>query len=301
MKPTILLTGKTGQVGFELNRLLPRLGKIVAPDRNELDLLKPESVRRVIRETRPQVIVNAAAYTAVDAAERDEVTAEVVNSDAVGVLAEEANKIGAPLIHYSTDYVFDGEKKAPYVETDAQNPVNVYGKTKLAGEEAIRSSGVPHLIFRTCWVYATRGRNFLLTILRLAIEREELKIVDDQVGAPTCAADLATATAKILAEIFSGAQGAIDFSCTSESYHMTAPGQTSWHGFAKAILEEATAASLDLPWLKAATKGRPLVARRVVPISTAEFGSPTQRPLYSILSNERLKLTFGVVLPDWRA
>lgn len=300
MKPTILLTGKTGQVGFALNRWLPQVGNVLAPDRHELDLLKPDSIRRAIRETRPQVIINAAAYTAVDAAERDEATAKAVNADAVAVLAGEAKKIGAALIHYSTDYIFDGTKRSPYVETDAPDPLNVYGKTKLAGEEAIRSSGVAHLIFRTSWVYATRGRNFLLTILRLATEREELKIVADQVGAPTCAEDLAAATPKILDDLFRRAPGAPDLSGLSGTYHMTAEGSTNWCEFAKAILQEAAVASPNLPWLKAATKSRPLVARRAVPVSTAEFGSPTQRPLYSVLSNERLRQTFGIVLPGWR-
>src|SRR5467141_1975616 len=199
MKQKILLTGKGGQVGSELYRLLPRLGDLVAPDRRELDLLDPDSIRRVVRNIRPQLIVNAAAYTAVDAAEGDEANAYAVNAIAPAVLAEEAKKLGAAVVHYSTDYVFDGAKAEPYEEMDPANPISVYGKTKLAGEQAIRSTGVPHLIFRTAWVYATRGRNFLLTILHLATEREEIRIVSDQVGAPVCASDLAAATSKILA------------------------------------------------------------------------------------------------------
>src|SRR5438046_1728726 len=180
MKPLILLTGKNGQVGAELLRLLPQVGEVVALGHDQLDLSNPTDIRRTIREARPQLIVNAAAYTAVDQAETDETTARAVNAEAPGIMAEEAKKIGAALIHYSTDYVFDGTKKAPYDESDPVNPINTYGKTKLTGEDAIRNSGLPHLIFRTSWVYATRGRNFLLTILRLATEREELRIVSDQ-------------------------------------------------------------------------------------------------------------------------
>src|SRR5216684_728615 len=201
MKPVILLTGKNGQVGAELLRLLPQLGEVVALGHDQLDLSNPTDISRTIREVRPQLIVNAAAYTAVDQAETDETTARAVNGEAPGLMAEEAKKIGAVLVHYSTDYVFDGTKKAPYDEIDSINPINVYGKTKFAGEEAIRGTGVPHLIFRTSWVYATRGRNFLLTILRLATEREELRIISDQVGAPTCASDVAAATSKILTSI----------------------------------------------------------------------------------------------------
>src|SRR5690348_3497787 len=182
MKPTILLTGKNGQVGGEFLRLLPQLGEVVALGRDQMDLSNPTDIRRSIREVRPQIIVNTAAYTSVDQAETDETTARAVNAEAPGVMAEEAKRTGAVLVHYSTDYVFDGVKKLPYDEADSANPINVYGKTKFAGEEAIRDSGVPHLIFRTSWVYATRGRNFLLTILHLATEREELRIVSDQVG-----------------------------------------------------------------------------------------------------------------------
>ena len=204
------------------------------------------------------------------------------------------------LVHFSTDYVFDGLKKAPYIETDLPNPVNVYGRTKLAGEEAIRNSRAAHLIFRTSWVYATHGRNFLLTILRLSTEREELKIVDDQVGAPTCAFNLAEGTTRILAGMIAGDRGQRNFSEASGTYHMSAAGQTTWYEFAKAILEEAGRAPQNLPWLATATKGRPLVARRVVPISTEEFRSPTPRPAYTVLSNAHLKQAFGVTLPDWR-
>jgi dTDP-4-dehydrorhamnose reductase len=300
MRLKILLTGKGGQIGSELQCLLPRLGDLVAPDRRELDLLDPGSIRRMIRDIRPQLIVNAAAYTAVDAAESDEANAHAVNAIAPAVIAEEAKKLGAAVVHYSTDYVFDGAKTAPYEEIDPANPINVYGKTKLAGELAIRSSGVPHLIFRTAWVYATRGRNFLLTILRLATEKEELRIVRDQTGAPTCASEVAAATSKILAGIYGRNNGGPLFPEVSGTYHMSAAGQTTWHDFAKNIIEAAGATSHNIVWLAAATGGRPLITRRVIPISGEEFRSPAHRPAYSVLSNSRLFQTFGVALPDWR-
>jgi len=300
MKPAILLTGKTGQLGSEFNRSLPRLGEVIAPDRNDLDLRDPEKIRRVMRDARPQLIVNAAAYTAVDAAETDETAALAVNAEAPQVLAVEAKKLGALLIHFSTDYVFDGSKNTPYVESDSPNPLNAYGRTKLAGEEAIRNSGVDHLIFRTSWFYATHGRNFLLTILRLATEREELKIVDDQTGAPTCARDLAETTVKVLARAIGRTQDPIAFSNFNGIYHATAAAHTTWYEFAKAILEEAARAPRNLSWLTAATNGRPIIARRVLPISTRSFGLPARRPVYSVLSNARLLQSFGVTLPDWR-
>jgi dTDP-4-dehydrorhamnose reductase len=268
MKPVILLTGRNGQVGGELLRLLPQLGEVVAPGREQLDLSKPGDIRRTILDVRPQLIVNAAAYTAVDQAETDQATAQAINQEAPGLMAAEAKKIGAILLHYSTDYVFDGTKKVPYDEADSANPINIYGKTKFAGEQAIRSSGVPHLIFRTAWVYATHGRNFLLTIVRLATEREELRIVSDQVGAPTCAADLAAATCKILAGISKRNRGQFVFAEVSGTYHMSAAGQTTWYEFAQTILEEAIATQHDLAWLAGATKRRQLIAQRVIPIST---------------------------------
>jgi dTDP-4-dehydrorhamnose reductase len=300
MKPTILLTGKTGQLGSEFNRLLPTLGEVIAPERSELDLRDREQIRQVMRDVNPQFVVNAAAYTAVDAAETDEFTALTVNAEAPRMLALEAKRIGAKFVHFSTDYVFDGSNKAPYVETDSPNPLNAYGRTKLAGEEAIRDSGAAHLIFRTSWVYATHGRNFLLAILRFATEREELRIVRDQIGAPTCAADIAATTAKILTTICGRSDDTCPFSKVSGTYHMTAAGETTWYDFTKAILEEAAHASQDLSWFAAATQGRPLLARRIVPITASEYGSHTPRPAYSVLSNSRLTQTFGVALPDWR-
>jgi dTDP-4-dehydrorhamnose reductase len=301
MKLVILLTGKNGQVGGELLRRLPQLGEVVAPGREQMDLSKPDDIRRTILDVRPQLIINAAAYTAVDQAETDQATARAINQEAPGLMAVEAKKIGATLLHYSTDYVFDGTKRVPYDEMDSANPMSIYGKTKFAGEQAIRSSGVPHLIFRTAWVYAKRGRNFLLTILRLATEREELRIVSDQVGAPTCAADLAAATCKILAGISEWNRVKFVFSEVAGTYHMSAAGQTTWYDFAQAILKEAEAATHNLGWLAEATKGRQLIARRVVPISTEEFHSPSRRPSYSVLSNSQLNQAFGITLPDWQS
>jgi dTDP-4-dehydrorhamnose reductase len=300
MKPTILLTGKTGQLGSELNRLLPTLGEVISLDRNELDLRDPEQIRRVMRDAQPQLVVNAAAYTAVDAAETDEADALAVNADGPQVLALEAKKLGALFIHFSTDYVFDGSNNIPYVESDSPNPLNAYGRTKLAGEEAIRNSGAAHLIFRTSWVYATHGRNFLLTILRLATEREELRVVANQAGAPTCALDLAEGTTRIVARMIPGEGSRFASPQVSGTYHMTAAGETTWYEFAIVILEEARRAPQNLSWLASATNGRPLLARRVLPISSEEFHSATRRPGYSVLSNTRLKQAFGVSLPDWQ-
>jgi dTDP-4-dehydrorhamnose reductase len=299
MRPVILLTGRTGQIGFELNRSLPQLGDLCAPDRCELDLLSPDSVRRAIRSARPQLIVNAAAYTAVDAAEKDESKAYAINAEAPALLAAEAKRLNALLVHYSTDYVFDGAKRSPYCETDETNPLNVYGKSKLAGEEAIRASGASYLIFRTAWVYANRGRNFLLTILRLATEREELRIVCDQTGAPTCAADIAAATTKILTDLHRRGKSQPLASLINNTYHLTAAGETSWYNFAKEILDKAPGISPDAPWFLAATRGRPLITKRLLPISSEEFRSPTRRPIYSVLSNYRLSRTFHIALPDW--
>jgi dTDP-4-dehydrorhamnose reductase len=301
MKPVILLVGKNGQVGGELLRLLPSLGEVIAPDRSQMDLSRPSDVSQIIRKVHPQLIVNAGAYTAVDQAQTDEAMALAVNAEAPGLMAREAREIGATLVHYSTDYVFDGSKKTPYEETDVTNPINVYGKTKLAGEEAIRGAGIPHLIFRTSWVYATRGRNFLLTILRLASEREELKIVSDQTGAPTCASDIAAATSKVLADLLKENNGASGFSKISGTYHMTAGGRTTWYDFANAILEKAAQAPQQASWFSRATQGRPLATRRVIPITTEEFRAAAPRPAYSVLSNSRLRQAFGLELPEWRA
>jgi dTDP-4-dehydrorhamnose reductase len=301
MTPKILLTGKNGQVGHDLQGLLPRLGEVIALDRKQLDLSRPDEIRRVIREIRPTLIVNAAAYTAVDLAEKEQSLAQAINARAPAIMAEETKRIGAALIHYSTDYVFDGSKNSPYEETDPTNPINVYGKTKLAGEQAIRDSGVQHLIFRTAWLYSTRGRNFLLTILRLATERGELRIVNDQIGAPTWSREIASATAEVLQKMFDRTGNASPWAELSGTCHMTAGGQTSWFEFAKAILDEANKQKTSpAPWLAAATLGKPSLAREVTPIATAEYPTPARRPAYSVLSNTHIARTFGIELADWR-
>lgn len=271
----ILLIGKNGQVGWELQRTLAPLGNVVATGSNELNLADPDSIRRNIREIRPEIIVNAGAYTAVDRAESEPEMAMKTNGIAPGILAEEAARLGALLVHYSTDYVFDGRKNGPYLEDDSPDPLSVYGRTKLAGEEVIRNSGAKHLIFRTSWVYGMRGHNFLLTILRLAREREELRIIDDQTGAPTWSRMIAEATSIALAGFREGLAG---------TYHLTSKGATSWHGFTQAILEGSN------------LERRP----KLVPIPTEGYPLPAARPRNSLLSNEKLHSAFGISLPDWK-
>ena len=300
MKPAILLIGANGQVGRELSRTLPRIGEVTALDRKLLDLTEREEIRRAIRTFHPAFILNAAAYTAVDKAQSEESLARAINSEAPAVMAEEAKKIGASVIHFSTDYVFDGLKSFPYDEDDPPNPRNVYGRTKLEGERAIQASDTPHLIFRVARVYATEGQNFLLSILRLATEREELRIVRDQIGAPTLNTEIARAATNILAQICDNEGGPFSLADVSGVYHMTAGGETSWFDFAKAILEEAAASPGASPWLTAATSGLPLVARRIVPITSNEYAAPAERPAYSVLSNARLNRTFSLQLPAWR-
>ena len=300
MKPTILLIGTNGQVGRELIKTLPRVGEVTPLDRRRLDLTQPEEIRRAIRNFRPALIVNAAAYTAVDKAESEESIARAVNAEAPRVMAEEAKKIGASLIHFSTDYVFDGLKTVPYEEDDPVNPQNVYGRTKLEGEHAIQAANVTHLIFRTSWVYATEGRNFLLTILRLATQREELRIVRDQVGAPTLNSEIAKAITDILTQICDSRGGPFSLADLSGIYHMTARGQTSRFDFAKAILEEAARSTSAGTWFTSATNGLPLIARSVIPITPSEYSTPAKRPAFSILSNTRLNRTFSMQLPAWQ-
>lgn len=286
MKPeqTILVTGVNGQVGFELLRSLQGLGRVVACDRSMLDLSDLDRVRSVVRELKPSIIVNPAAYTAVDKAETDVDAARRLNADVPRVLAEEAARSGASLIHYSTDYVFDGVKPGEYFEADLPDPQNVYGLTKLEGEAAIASSGCQHLILRTSWVYGGRGHNFLLTMLRLGVDRPELKVVADQTGAPTWSHAIATATSHVLAQVRGVADEAGWWGEHSGTYHLTAGGDTSWHGFASAIFELA-----ELP-------KRPII----LPISAAEYPTPARRPSNSKLSNAKLAQVFGVVLPHWR-
>src|SRR5215468_6744080 len=235
----LMLTGANGQVGSELDRSLAALGSVVALDRRQCDLSRPERLPKLIRSLKPDVIVNAAAYTAVDEAEREEALATTVNGTAVGVMAQEACRIGALLVHYSTDYVFDGLKDAPYAEEDPPHPVGAYGRSKLAGESALGQAGGAYLILRTSWVYSARGRNFLRTMLALMRERDELKIVADQLGAPTSAAQIAQATAAV--------RERADGRFASGLFHLTASGATSWHGFAAAILEGGTHYGLLAP------------------------------------------------------
>jgi len=300
MKPRILLLGKNGQVGRELNGILGDTSELLARGREELDLTQPDCVRKAVREFRPHIIVNAAAYTAVDKAENEEPLAKSINMDAPRVMAEEAKQIGAALIHYSTDYVFDGAKGSPYDEGDAANPLSAYGRTKLAGEDAIREIGGRFLIFRTEWVYATRGRNFLLTILRLATEREELRIVSDQTGAPTWSREIAAATSRIVADEWQRDGSEKFLASRGGTYHMTAAGQTSWFQFASAIVEHVRGCSHRPAWLTAAIGDKPVIARRILPIETKDFPTPARRPAYSVLSNALLEQKFGVKLPDWR-
>ena len=265
----ILLTGRNGQVGWELQKALAPLGELTALGRAELDLRDAGRIREAVRASNADVIVNAAAYTAVDKAESEREAAFAVNATAPGVLAEQAKRSGALLVHYSTDYVFDGAKPAPYVEEDEPNPINAYGASKLAGERAIAASGCRHLILRTSWVYGPRGANFYLTMLRLARERPELRVVDDQVGAPTSSLAIARATAQLLRP---GAHGL---------YHLSAAGRTSWCGFARAILARAG------------------IATPVVAIRTEDYPAPAKRPRNSRLDCSRLRADFGVALAPW--
>jgi len=265
----ILLTGRNGQVGWELERALAPLGEMIATDRSTLDLTSEEQIRSVVRAVKPNVIVNAAAYTAVDKAESEPELAMRINGFAPGVLAEEAKRLGALLVHYSTDYVFDGEKATPYVEEDEPNPINVYGRTKLEGERAVKASGCRHLILRTSWVYGTRGKNFLLTMLRLARERSELRVVDDQVGAPTSSRAIARATVECLGRSPQGL------------YHFSARGKVTWCGFAHAILARAR---IDTP---------------VVAIRSEDYPTPARRPRNSCLDCSRLRADCGVSIASW--
>jgi dTDP-4-dehydrorhamnose reductase len=282
----LLITAPTGQVGAQLTRTLAPLGTIIALGRRDCDLSRPGDLPAVIRDVRPGVIVNAAAYTAVDDAEREEALATTVNGAAVGVLAAEARRAGALFIHYSTDYVFDGRKDAPYGEDDPPCPVNAYGRSKLAGEVAIREAGGAHVILRTTWVYEARGRNFLRTMLGLFAERDELRIVADQVGAPTRAAKIAQATAAVVAAALTErAEGRF----APGLFHLTAAGATSWHGFAAAILDGARRHGLIAPDR----------VPRLVPVATEEYPRPAARPKNSRLAGDRLRARFGIALPPW--
>jgi dTDP-4-dehydrorhamnose reductase len=297
--PAVLLIGKNGQVGAELVPHLVQFGELTAVGRQDLDLGNAAEIQRLVRHVRPQLIVNAAAYTAVDKAESEHTTADAVNAVAPGILAQEANKIGAVLVHYSTDYIFDGSKREPYIETDSTNPLNIYGKTKLAGELAIRGSNVPHLIFRVSWVYATRGQNFLLAVLCLGSQREELRMVRDQIGTPNRARDIAQATVAALCHLRGGSGFTASFEKVSGTYHLSASGAASRLDFTQAIAAEMAHGPTP-SWACTAMDGRPFILKRVIPITTAEYPTPAARPLYSVLSNERFCRTFGMTLPEWR-
>jgi len=273
----ILLTGGSGQVGYELERALQGLGEVVALDRAGMDLSDLQQVRSVVRAVKPGLIVNPAAYTAVDKAESEPELARTINALAPAVLAEEAKALGAAMVQYSTDYVFDGTKEGAYTEADVPNPLSVYGRTKLEGEQAVAAAGIPHLILRTSWVYGMRGKNFLLTMLRLARERDELRVVDDQYGAPTWSRTIADTTALLLAQ--AGQEAWWD--SHSGIYHLSSRGQTTWHGFTRAIVEHA---GLDC---------------RVLPITSAEYPMTAPRPGNSVMSAAKLAER-SIVLPDWQ-
>jgi len=283
-RPRILIVGAAGQVGVELQRSFADYGEIICRDRDTVDLAVADQVRSMVRDAAPNIILNAAAYTAVDRAESEPDVAMAVNAQAPDILAEEALRMDALLVHYSTDYVFDGSKTSPWVETDKTNPLNVYGASKLAGEEAIQNVGSKYLIFRTSWVFGPHGQNYLLTMLRLGRERDSLNIVDDQIGAPTSSIELANATRTIVGGVLGGQFGARPN--WAGLYHMTCSGSVSWCGFSRAIFTRAQAL-LD---------GKmPLVN----PIPTSEYPTPAKRPLNSCLSNEKLSLRFSVQLAPW--
>jgi dTDP-4-dehydrorhamnose reductase len=274
-RPTILLIGSAGQLGFELARALSAHGQVVALDRAALDLADADAVVAAVRRARPWLIVNAAAYTAVDRAESEPGHADAVNAKAPGILAEEAKRSGALLIHYSTDYVFDGEATAPYDEQSIPNPINAYGRSKLGGERAIAEAGGSNLVLRTSWVYGLRGQNFLTTMRRLAVGREELRVVADQIGTPNWTRSLADATAAL------AGRGSGDLAERAGLYHLSGGGSASWFDFARAIL-----AGADRP--------------RVVPITSAEYPTAARRPRRSVLASSKFADTFGFALPPWQ-
>ncbi|WP_319782293.1 dTDP-4-dehydrorhamnose reductase [Oceanisphaera sp. IT1-181] len=290
----ILLLGKNGQVGWELQRALAPLGTVTALDRHSTefcgDLTKPEELVQTIRALKPDVIVNAAAYTAVDKAESEPMLARQINADTLAVLATEANKLGAWLVHYSTDYVFNGEGDTPWREDDITAPLNVYGSTKLAGENIIAHNCKRHLIFRTSWVYAARGNNFAKTMLRLAKEREELGVINDQIGAPTGADLIADCTAHAIRTVMgvSSLAGSQQTPSLAGIYHLAASGETTWLAYAEQVFAHARAQGLEL---KLSTLNA---------IATADYATPAQRPLNSRLNTKKLSTAFGLTLPPWQ-
>lgn len=288
-----LVTGSKGQVGVEMQRELAGRAEVAAHDLDTLDIADRASVAALVDAVHPDVIVNCAAYTAVDRAETDVEVARAVNALAPGILATEARRIGALLVHFSTDYVFDGTKRTPYVESDAPNPVSIYGSTKLEGERAVAAAGGAHLILRTSWVFGPHGQNFLFTMLRLGRSRAELRIVDDQRGSPTSSRALARLVREILDRNGDGdelTRAEVDaVAGASGTYHATAAGDTTWFGFAQAIFDEVTR-----------QRRIDFTPPRLVAIASSEYPTPARRPSNSVLSNERLRATFGVSIPDWR-
>jgi dTDP-4-dehydrorhamnose reductase len=279
--PRILLLGKNGQVGWELQRTLAPLGQVWALDYPEIDFAEGAALRKLVLEHQPQIIVNACAYTAVDKAESEPDRAMLINGLAPGVLAEAAKQTGALLVHYSTDYVYDGTKSTPYVETDATNPLSTYGRTKRAGDQAIQQVGCAHLIFRLCWVYGARGQNFMLTMMRLARERETLRVVADQIGSPTWSRMIAEAAALAVQQTLANANPA----SFNGVYHLRAGGDTNWHEFASRIIELMPPAERKCKIVEA--------------ITTADYPTPARRPAYSVMSCDKLRRAFGIELPNW--
>jgi dTDP-4-dehydrorhamnose reductase len=279
-RPAVLVLGGTGQIGDEVARALAWVGPLAAPTRRDADLEQPDVVRELVRRVKPTVVVNAAGYTAVDAAESDVERCNRLNVVLPELLAEECRRIGALFVHFSSDYVFDGAARTPYVETDRTNPLSVYGASKLAGENAVIGTGGAHLIFRTSWVYAARGRNFPLTILRLARERAELRVVNDQIGAPTSAPAIAAAVSDVLRSIHTSREVPVGV------YHLSAGGSTTWFEFAQTVLADDPHAGEQ-------------VCRSLLPISTADFPTAARRPAYSVLDNTKLADQFGVRLAPW--
>lgn len=281
--PTILITGAEGQLGFELARAFAPFGNVVALGRQQLDLANKDQIIARCREISPQLILNPAAYTAVDRAESEPELALQVNATAPQILAEEAKRLGALLVHYSTDYVFNGNAQEPYRESDAPDPQSVYGRTKLLGEQAVTTVAGEHLVLRTSWLYGNRKQNFYRTMLRLAKERDELRVVADQIGSPTWVKELADVSAAAVEAV----NGLIQLKAGSGIYHLTAAGETSWADFARSILASAPDESKR--------------AKQVVSITTAEYPTPAKRPAYSVLSNAKFHAAFGMMPRDWRA
>lgn len=279
----ILITGKNGQLGYELTEKFSRMHEVIALDRSELDLSQPDQITQKVRDIKPDLILNAAAYTAVDLAEKEADLAVAINGIAPGVLADEANRLDVPIIHYSTDYVFDGSASVPYKENDATAPLGIYGKSKLAGEIAVASTAKQFLIMRVSWLYGNRRQNFMLTMLRLMRERENLSVVSDQIGSPTWVRLVANTTERALNLLSSKATLEI----ADGLYHAAASGVTSWHGFASAILANTNDAERRVQNIRA--------------IATSEYPTPAKRPAYSVLNCSKIETALGVKMPTWNS